>query len=214
MPNKQPRISLCLSGGGFRATFFHLGVVRYLYETDLLRSVTQICAVSGGSILAAHMSQNWSKYTGSPEEFAECVKELSRFGQMDLRGRVVRRWLLSFIILPMRLLPGRFWKRTLLLQRLYSKYLYKGETLTSLGRDNDLEPGPEVHLLSTSLTTGFLCSFTHEGFWSDTGNDVTFIRSGLLPLSLAVAASSAFPPLFPPVILSRKMLDATTAELP
>jgi esterase/lipase superfamily enzyme/predicted acylesterase/phospholipase RssA len=133
---------------------------------------------------------------------------------MDLRGRVVRRWLLSFIILPMRLLPGRFWKRTLLLQRLYSKYLYKGETLTSLGRDNDLEPGPEVHLLSTSLTTGFLCSFTHEGFWSDTGNDVTFIRSGLLPLSLAVAASSAFPPLFPPVILSRKMLDATTAELP
>ena len=49
-------IGLALSGGGFRATLFHLGVVRFLYETGSLTSVKRISAVSGGSILAAHFS--------------------------------------------------------------------------------------------------------------------------------------------------------------
>jgi predicted acylesterase/phospholipase RssA len=35
-----------------------------------------------------------------------------------------------------------------------------------------------------------------------------------LPLSLAVAASSAFPPLFPPVRITSKMLGARYSQLP
>jgi hypothetical protein len=43
---------LALSGGGFRATLFHLGVIRYLFEQRKLQNVDTICSVSGGSVLA------------------------------------------------------------------------------------------------------------------------------------------------------------------
>jgi predicted acylesterase/phospholipase RssA len=46
--------TLALSGGGFRATLYHLGVLRYLAEEGKLREIEAIYSVSGGSILAAH----------------------------------------------------------------------------------------------------------------------------------------------------------------
>jgi len=44
---------LALSGGGFRASFFHLGVLARLAEMGLLQRVEVISTVSGGSILGA-----------------------------------------------------------------------------------------------------------------------------------------------------------------
>jgi hypothetical protein len=55
-------ISLALSGGGFRASLFHLGVIRFLKAAGLLSSVRRIYSVSGGSILAAHLVQRWPSY--------------------------------------------------------------------------------------------------------------------------------------------------------
>ena len=43
---------LCLSGGGYRAMVFHIGVLWRLYETGLLKSMKRISSVSGGSITA------------------------------------------------------------------------------------------------------------------------------------------------------------------
>lgn len=48
------RIGLALSGGGFRASLFHIGVLARLAETDLLRRVEVLSTVSGGSIVGAH----------------------------------------------------------------------------------------------------------------------------------------------------------------
>ena len=45
------RLGLALSGGGFRATLYHLGVVRFLRDAKLLDSITHITSVSGGSVL-------------------------------------------------------------------------------------------------------------------------------------------------------------------
>jgi predicted acylesterase/phospholipase RssA len=49
----EKRFGLALSGGGFRASFFHIGVLARLAELDLLRGVEVISTVSGGSILGA-----------------------------------------------------------------------------------------------------------------------------------------------------------------
>src|SRR5438045_1299230 len=49
----RPRIGICLSGGGFRASFYALGVMRYLAEAALLNDTVAISAVSGGAIAAA-----------------------------------------------------------------------------------------------------------------------------------------------------------------
>lgn len=48
------KVGLALSGGGFRASLFHIGVLARLAELDMLRHIEVISSVSGGSILAAY----------------------------------------------------------------------------------------------------------------------------------------------------------------
>ncbi|MFK7844898.1 MAG: patatin-like phospholipase family protein [Rhodothermales bacterium] len=48
------KLGLALSGGGFRASLFHIGVLARLAEEDLLRHVHVLSCVSGGSIVGAH----------------------------------------------------------------------------------------------------------------------------------------------------------------
>jgi len=47
------RLGLTFSGGGFRASFYHIGVLAQMAEQGLLRQVEVISAVSGGSIIGA-----------------------------------------------------------------------------------------------------------------------------------------------------------------
>jgi predicted acylesterase/phospholipase RssA len=46
-------LGLCLSGGGFRASFYHIGVLIQMAEQGLLGQVEVISTVSGGSIVGA-----------------------------------------------------------------------------------------------------------------------------------------------------------------
>lgn len=46
-------LGLCLSGGGFRASFYHIGILIQMAELGLLRQVEVVSTVSGGSILGA-----------------------------------------------------------------------------------------------------------------------------------------------------------------
>jgi predicted acylesterase/phospholipase RssA len=47
------KVGLALSGGGFRASLFHIGVLARLAELDVLRHVEVLSCVSGGSIVGA-----------------------------------------------------------------------------------------------------------------------------------------------------------------
>ncbi len=47
------RLGLALSGGGFRASFYHIGVLARMAELGMLRHVESISTVSGGSIVGA-----------------------------------------------------------------------------------------------------------------------------------------------------------------
>ena len=48
------KMGVALSGGGFRASFYHLGVLARLADEDQLRRVEVLSCVSGGSIVGAH----------------------------------------------------------------------------------------------------------------------------------------------------------------
>ena len=48
------KLGLALSGGGFRASLYHIGVLANMAEKDLLRHVEVLSCVSGGSIVGAH----------------------------------------------------------------------------------------------------------------------------------------------------------------
>jgi hypothetical protein len=89
------RLGLALSGGGFRATLYHLGVIRCLKDAGVLPKVTHITTVSGGSIIGAHLVLNWDRYCGTPEQFDDAAAEIIRFVQLDVRNQIVRRFPLA-----------------------------------------------------------------------------------------------------------------------
>lgn len=92
-------IALCLSGGGLHAAIFHPGVIVALREQGRLGDVRENFAVSGGSILAAHLLVNWSRYLGSDAEFRAADDDMRTIADRDIRGRILRPWLLSTALL-------------------------------------------------------------------------------------------------------------------
>ena len=46
---KPHNIGIALSGGGIRATIFHLGLFRWLAEHEMLEEIKSISSVSGAS---------------------------------------------------------------------------------------------------------------------------------------------------------------------
>ena len=72
------KVGLALSGGGFRASLFHIGVLAKLAELDVLRRVEVLSCVSGGSIIGAH-------YYLQLREMLERT-ECERLSENELRG--------------------------------------------------------------------------------------------------------------------------------
>ena len=194
-------ISLCLSGGGLRATLFHLGVVRFLSEAGLLSNVRHIYAVSGGSILAAHLVLHWERYVKPIDTFRDAAWDVLRFAQINVRDRILRRPYSSPIDL---------------LQVYYKDWLFFDKKRPAGKQLKDLRAHgkPLLSLLTTNLTTGTLGAFTAEGFCSDVSKgSAASVACGDVPIALAVAASSAFPALFPPVRVTPERLRVQFEEL-
>src|SRR5205807_4330917 len=91
-PNATSKIGLALSGGGFRATLFHLGVVAAFRQLRKLRDVGVVSCVSGGSIIGAHVVLNWQRYTSTDDAiFEQAAQELVAITAADVRGHIIRR---------------------------------------------------------------------------------------------------------------------------
>jgi predicted acylesterase/phospholipase RssA len=207
------KIGLALSGGGFRATLYHLGLVRFLRDAGILSQVTHITSVSGGSITAAHLVLNWDHYTGSPKEFDQAAAKLLAYTRLDVRNRVVRRFPLGFLLRgPRRLLglSNRQLTRTGLLEMQYQQHLFGRKSLF------ELPERPQLHILATNLSEGCLCSFNRDGLWmmreKEGRSQIDKIRVGLMTVAMAVTASSAFPGFFPPLELTGHEVGARGGE--
>jgi len=91
------KVGLALSGGGFRASFYHLGVLACLAERDILRDVEVLSCVSGGSIVGACYWLKLRQQLLKPEpmrreSYIELVRELISHFQdavrANLRGKI------------------------------------------------------------------------------------------------------------------------------
>ncbi len=197
----MPRLGLALSGGGFRATLFHLGIVRLLKDAGRLGDVTDIASVSGGSILAAHLVMNWDRYLGDDDRFNEAASEIVRFVQFDVRNRVVRRMPLQYALRPfVKPTPLDSAKLTpnTILERYYRVMLYGDRRLYELPEQ------PNLHILTTNVSNGGLSVFNRHGLFiqqrEKEGVPVfEHVEARMASLTRVVGASSAFPGLFPPV---------------
>ncbi len=208
----MPQLGLALSGGGFRGTFYHLGVIRFLRDAGILQNVTHVTSVSGGSILAAHLVLNWDRYNGSSEEFDKAAQEVINFGGLDVRNRIVRRFPLLVFGQVMRWIArkpfDRRFTRTGMLERYYRKHLY-GDTCLY-----ELPAVPELHILATNLSEGCIGSFTRTGLIMERRRSADLVefermQTCLATVPLAVAASSAFPGFFPPLLVHSSEIGAS-----
>src|SRR5262245_28750386 len=213
MNSTTKKIGLALSGGGFRATLYHLGLVRFLRDAGFLQQVTHITSVSGGSITAAHLALNWDLYTGSAKEFDHAAAKLLEFTRLDVRNRIVRRFPLGLLLRwPRRLLglSNRQLTRAGLLEKQYQQHLFGDKSLF------ELPERPQLHILATNLSEGCLCSFNRDGLWmmqeKEGRSQIEKVRVGLMTVAMAVAASSAFPGFFPPLELTGHDVGARGGE--
>ena len=182
-------MGLALSGGGFRATLFHLGSLWRLNELKLLRGMKEITSVSGGSITSGWLGLCWNKLTfdssGEATNFVELVvKPVRRFcsSGCDIHT-VLKGW-----VNPFRR-PSHY------LAKHYQKKLFGDATLQDLPSP---EKGPRFTIYATNLQTGVSVRMMRKRL---ADYRIGEILDPDIPLATAVAASSAFPPLYIPLKL-------------
>src|SRR5262249_46965281 len=92
-PSYSPRSDnievLVLSGGGFRATFHHVGVLICLRRLAALSHVSRLIGVSGGSIAAAHLAKSWPTIAGDGRGLTTAAAELVSFARSNPRNNAI-----------------------------------------------------------------------------------------------------------------------------
>jgi NTE family protein len=194
-------LGLALSGGGYRATLFGLGTLWRLNDAGLLGRLDRITSVSGGSILAGLFAHRWREFDfvdGRATNFASVLVEpVQRFCSetIDIGAG------LKGILMPFKS-AGDF-----LIER-YAKDLFGQTTLKDLA--TPLDGAPLFTFYATNLQTGRSFRLRQDKV-SDyrLGESTTLV----VPLAKAVAASSAFPPVFSPIELDTDPSEWTSTSL-
>jgi NTE family protein len=190
-------LALCLSGGGYRAMVFHIGVLWRLNEVGLLPTIKRFSSVSGGSITAGVLAMNWTKLGFDDRNVAANFVG----AVVDPLRRMAGTGVDASAIITGALLPG-----TTISDRVagaYRRHLFGDTTL------QDLPEPPRFVFNATNLESGVLMRFS-KPYLAD--YRVGRIVNPTLDLAVAVAASSAFPPVLSPFVLRLKGQDWVTEE--
>jgi predicted acylesterase/phospholipase RssA len=127
---KAGKLGLALSGGGFRASIFHIGVLAALAENDQLKEVEAISCVSGGSIIGAfyylklkQLLETKKDKDIKQQDYIKIVQEIEieflEGVQKNLRMRIFTNPVSSF-----KMMFSKNYSRTNRLGELYEKHLY------------------------------------------------------------------------------------------
>jgi predicted acylesterase/phospholipase RssA len=132
------KIGLALSGGGFRASLYHIGLLAKLAELDLLRSIEFLSCVSGGSIIGAyyyleirHLLQTKQDDEITRQDYIDLVKRIEKEFLAGVQ-RNIRTRVLSELRTSLRMIFLPDYSRTTRAGELYESELY--------ARINDGEP--------------------------------------------------------------------------
>lgn len=186
---------IALSGGGYRATLFHLGVLRRLNEIGWRSRIDRVVTVSGGSLLLGYLlcrvpealdrtsvitSDDWSRVVSEP---------VHDFVQNDLRTiQVLQNFTINLL--------GRRDKR---LENSISRLrrIYGDQTLGDFWRTDKGTRWPEIYILATDCTYGQAFRFANRA--SRSGHSTLgFATLRDFPVADACMISACFPPLFGP----------------
>ena len=213
-------IAVALSGGGYRAAMFGLGVLLYLVDAAKNCEVTSISSVSGGSITNAFVGQMHGYHQCTSADFWQ---EVAPFAQtiahktLWLTSRTVAYLillLLSFIgivYVCFWVVPWYWWAQLLLFLILLLPWGWllqqRGAVAGRAYGTHLFSPtGSPTRLASIETAIDHVICATHlnagEHFYFSGGFVYSYRfgwgQPGTLPLHAAVQASAAFPGGFPP----------------
>jgi NTE family protein len=192
-------VGICVSGGGYRAMLYHLGAYWRLCELGILGRARRISSVSGGSIVSGKLALEWTKLglrpDAGPGPVPQAFLELVVAPLRKMASTTIDVW-------PSLLSMACIANAGKMIASKYDTHLFHGATLQDLP-DDSLPVGapgwgPKFVINATNLRSGVLWRFSRAYMADYTVGVVSKPRTAL---SLAVAASSAFPPLLSPVHL-------------
>jgi NTE family protein len=164
---------------------FHVGSLWRLNEGGYLPRLARISSVSGGSITAGVLGMNWGKLAFDGNAVATAFRSQVVDAIRAMAGRTIDEGAIAGGIL----LPGSISDKIV---AAYRKHLFGEGTLQAL-------PGPPAPLFvinATNVQSGALWRFSRP-FMAD--YKVGLVRNPDVELAVAVAASSAFPPILSPL---------------
>jgi len=187
-----PNKGLALSGGGYRASLFHLGALTRLHELGLLGQLTRISSVSGGSIVAGHLAHAMLEHgiDGTlrfSDWEAEVARPFRRFVDRDARTGPFLKYLFWGQLKPTLRINAL---RDDLEARLTSRLLRELPT----GGDST-----EFVFLATDMKYGTAWRFEPRRMFTYRDEQGDQFDVGDTSIATAVAASACFPPLFGPM---------------
>jgi NTE family protein len=182
-------IGLALSGGGFRASVFHLGVLARLADESLLEDVTALSTVSGGSLAIGLVLAANNYAWPTSEQFRKQVVPHARrlLTSHDLQGSYLQRVLRN----PLSLFRARAIDIAVLMRDLW------GVTAALA----DLPEHPLWLINATCYETGVNWRFSRRRM-----GDYLFgyAYDPAIGLADAMAASAAFPGFIGPLVLDTR----------
>jgi len=179
-------LALALSGGGFRATLFHLGALRRLNELGVLTSVDIITSVSGGSIMAACLAD--AMIASPPKKGAP----LANFESLAAKVHDLTSYNLRHRIFFKKTAPQN-WGRSL--PELVAKELEQRVTDKPL---TALPASPEFVFCATDMVFGVNWIYTRDRA-GDFQAGYSSTKLDGISIAHAAAASACFPPIFKPI---------------
>ena len=233
LPDKDARIALALSGGGFRASLYHLGTIRYLEEIGVMPRVEVMSTVSGGSIIGAYylveMERRLRARTGK-DRLEVCDDIINEFGRLLGRNFRMRALVFYPFFYPMQTLLALLRLRHAgdTMARAFEKILFAPSLrigdlpvqicrkIPSPAADETAEAeknqgycevtGTRILINTTSLITGKRVVFSRE---SDTGlkAQIEKLDPNNIILARAVGASASVPGLFKPLRIGNEILS-------
>ncbi len=225
------RIGLALSGGGYRASAFHLGTLSKLNDLGILGKVDVMSTISGGSITGAA----WALYHGEYPAFHQMMVEKLRtknvihkilFSKWTIALGIASLTMLSVICLllftkyaplslPIIITLGviilkyqfRIWPVSKMVEKAYDDFFFDKLTLKSL------KAKPHIAIGSSNLHTGRPFTFSQMKmtdssyiYRSEFDPPIHFNHQEF-PIARAVAASACVPFAFSPITIDKKFFN-------
>lgn len=181
-------IGIALSGGGIRATIFHLGLFKWLAEHGLLEKVKRVSSVSGASLCVGLIYSHNHLAWPSSEAFLSAV--LPSIEKVILAKDIQTSAILRLIFTPY------YWNKKV---NIIAKQLERQWGV--YGNLSDLSGDPVWYTNCTTYETGKRFRFCKE----DMGDyKIGYVKWPSIPLSHVMSASAGFPILIGPYCMNTR----------